>query len=38
MIIRMYACLGVHGLRMDSSGNLYFVDFPSHVVRVIRFE
>lgn len=32
------ACLGVHGLRIDSSGNLYFVDFLNHVVRVIKFE
>jgi sugar lactone lactonase YvrE len=31
------ACLNVHGLRMDSKGNLYFVDFLSHVIRVIRF-
>lgn len=31
------ACLNVHGLRMDSEDNLYFVDFLNHVVRVIRF-
>lgn len=31
------ACLGVHGLRMDSASNLYFVDFHNHVIRVIRF-
>jgi sugar lactone lactonase YvrE len=31
------ASLAVHGLRMDSENNLYFVDFINHVVRVIRF-
>jgi hypothetical protein len=31
------ARLGVHGLRMDSKNNLYFVDFHCHVIRVIRF-
>lgn len=31
------ASLCVHGLRMDSDNNLYFVDFQNHVVRVIRF-
>ncbi|MBP2643058.1 MAG: repeat containing protein [Firmicutes bacterium] len=31
------ASLAVHGLRMDSKNNLYFVDFISHVVRLIRF-
>lgn len=31
------ACIGVHGLRMDSKNNLYFVDFHNHVVRVIQF-
>lgn len=29
--------IGVHGLRVDSSGNLYFVDFHNHVVRVVKF-
>ena len=31
------ACLGVHGLRVDSHNNLYFVDFHNHVIRMIRF-
>lgn len=29
--------IGVHGLRVDNSGNLYFVDFHNHVVRVVKF-
>ena len=32
------ACLCVHGLRIDSNDNLFFVDFYNHVVRIIRFE
>ncbi len=31
------ASLNVHGLRIDSNNNLYFVDFHNHVIRVIRF-
>lgn len=31
------ACLGVHGLRVDSNNNLYFVDFHNHIVRVVKF-
>ena len=31
------ASLCIHGLRMDSENNLYFVDFENHVVRVVRF-
>ena len=31
------ACLDVHGLRMDSRGNLYFLDFHNHIIRVVRF-
>lgn len=31
------ARLNVHGLRMDSDGNLYFVDFNHHVIRRIKF-
>lgn len=31
------ACLCVHGLRMDSNNNIYFVDFHNHVIRVIKF-
>lgn len=29
--------LCVHGLRMDSENNLYFVDFENHRVSVVRF-
>lgn len=31
------ADLCIHGLRMDSENNLYFVDFIHHVIRVVRF-
>jgi len=31
------ADLEVHGLRMDSKGRLFFVDFIHHVIRVISF-
>jgi hypothetical protein len=31
------ASLCIHGLRMDSDNNLYFVDFIHHVIRVVRF-
>ncbi len=31
------ACICVHGLRMDSNSNLYFVDFHNHIIRVIKF-
>lgn len=31
------ASLCVHGLRIDSTNNLYFNDFNNHVVRVVRF-
>jgi sugar lactone lactonase YvrE len=29
--------IGVHGLRVDNLGNLYFVDFHNHVVMVAKF-
>ena len=29
--------LNVHGVRVDSNGNIYFVDFHHHVVRKIMF-
>lgn len=32
------ACIGVHGLRIDSLNNLYFVDYHNHVIRVVRFD
>jgi sugar lactone lactonase YvrE len=32
------ACLGVHGLRIDSENNLFFVDFHNHVIRVVKFD
>jgi len=31
------ADMEVHGLRMDSQGRLFFVDFIHHVVRTISF-
>ena len=31
------ACIGVHGLRIDSNNNLYFLDYYNHVVRVVKF-
>jgi len=31
------ATLEVHGLRIDSKGRLYFVDFIHHVIRMIKF-
>jgi hypothetical protein len=31
------ASLEVHGLRIDSRGRLFFVDFIHHVIRVIEF-
>lgn len=31
------ASICVHGLRMNSKKNLYFVDFHNHVIRVIKF-
>ncbi|MDO0825995.1 hypothetical protein [Desulfosporosinus nitroreducens] len=31
------ANLSVHGLKMDSKNNLYFIDFLKHVIRVIKF-
>lgn len=32
------APIGVHGLRVDSLGNLYFVDFHHHVVKMVKFD
>jgi len=31
------ASLEVHGLRIDSKGHLFFVDFIHHVIRMIEF-
>lgn len=31
------ACIGVHGLRIDSHNNVFFIDFYNHVVRVIDY-
>jgi hypothetical protein len=31
------ASLEVHGLRMDSQGRLFFVDFRHHIIRMIEF-
>jgi trimeric autotransporter adhesin len=30
--------IGVHGLRVDVLGNLYFIDFHHNVVRVVKFD
>lgn len=30
--------IGVHGLRVDNFGNLYFVDFHNHIVRMVKFD
>lgn len=36
--LALNAKIGVHGLRMDSLGNLYFLDFRNNVVRVVKFD
>jgi len=30
--------IGVHGLRVDDLGNLYFVNFHNHIVRMVKFD
>ena len=35
--LALEAPLDVHGVRVDASGNLYYVDFLHHVVNAIRF-
>lgn len=35
--IALDACIGVHGLRVSNGGDLFFVDYHHHVVRLVRF-
>jgi hypothetical protein len=36
--LALNARIGVHGLRLDKLGTLYFVDFHNHTVRMVKFD